>query len=234
MNRNIFFDLDRTLWDFEKNSEQALRMLFDDTKAIHQLPSFHKFLQIYKEINATLWIKYGKGKLTKEELRETRFKKTFLKLDLYNDEISQHFENEYIRISPLQTNLLPNAIETLNILKEDGYRMHIITNGFKEVQLIKLENCALLPFFETVLSSEEVGCNKPDLRIFQHALNHANAVANQSVMIGDDMNVDIIGAERAGMYGIHFDSQKRFHRKKVDNRIYDLKEIPDLLPWIFR
>ncbi|HNS42590.1 MAG TPA: YjjG family noncanonical pyrimidine nucleotidase [Taishania sp.] len=234
MKQNIFFDLDKTLWDFETNSERALKYLFDSTQDKHQLPSFHKFLQIYKEVNATLWVKYGKKKITKEELRTNRFKTTFFKLGLFNNEISQYFEEEYIRISPLQTTLFPNTIETLKMLQNDDYQMHIITNGFKEVQYIKLENSGLLPFFDKIICSEEVGVNKPNIEIFQHALQLANAKAEKSVMIGDDWEVDVMGAERAGMHGVHFDAEKKYQRSKVENRIHNLNELPDLLPWLLK
>lgn len=234
MERHLFFDLDRTLWNFDKNSERALKFLFDETQSTHQLPSFYKFSQIYKEVNANLWKKYGKGKISKEELRDTRFQKAFLKLGLNNAELNHYFNEEYIRISPLQTEMFPNTIETLEALKGEGYRMHIITNGFKEVQLTKLKNCSILPFFEQIVSSEEIGFNKPDIRIFQHAMKLANAEAHHSVMIGDDMNVDVMGAERAGMFGIHFDPKEELSRKNNDFRIRDLNELPGLLPWIFR
>lgn len=112
--------------------------------------------------------------------------------------------------------------------------MHIITNGFKEVQLTKLEKSAILPFFEVIISSEEIGINKPDLRIFRHALAAAEAQPHHSVMIGDDMNIDVMGAERAGMHGIHFDPNEALSRKKNDFRIRDLNELPGLLPWVFR
>ncbi len=233
MERHLFFDLDRTLWDFDKNSENALKVLFEETQSVHQLPSFYKFNQTYKEINAKLWKKYGKGKITKEELRDTRFSRAFLKLGLNNTELNNHCNEEYLRISPLQTAMFPNTIETLNQLKKDGYQMHIITNGFKEVQHTKLKNCGLYDFFNVIVSSEEIGINKPDIRIFQHAMKLANAQSKHSVMIGDDLNVDVIGAERAGMYGIHFDPEREI-RKDRDFRIRDLGELPEVLPWVFK
>jgi len=234
MNRHLFFDLDRTLWDFERNSESALRFLFEETKDTHHLPSFNRFLLVYKEVNAKLWKKYGKGKITKEELRDTRFSKTFLKFDIVNDELSTYFNDQYLEISPLQTVLLPNTHETLSALKEEGYHMHIITNGFKEVQLTKLKNCNLIDYFKVIVSSEEIGINKPDIRIFQHAMKEAGATPEISVMIGDDWNVDVMGAERAGMRAIHFDPEEEMSNKNMDTRIRNLNEIPALLPFLFR
>jgi putative hydrolase of the HAD superfamily len=232
MKLQLFFDLDRTLWDFEKNSQNALKYLFEQTINEHQFESFHRFLQVYKEENASLWKKYGKGKITKEQLRTMRFEKTFFKMGLNNKELIQYFSDEYIAVSPLQKQLFPHTIETLEALKKEGYRMHIITNGFKEVQQTKLDNCNLTPYFEHIISSEEIGINKPDYRIFNYALQLAQSKAQDSVMIGDDINVDIIGAERAGMHAIHFDPEKRIKRSKQDTRINDLAELPQILPWI--
>jgi putative hydrolase of the HAD superfamily len=189
MERHLFFDLDRTLWDFEKNSEKALKFLFDETQSIHQLPSFYKFKQTYKDINAKLWKKYGKGEISKEELRNTRFNATFIKFGINNTELNDYFNREYLTISPLQTAIFPNTIETLNVLQKEGYMMHIITNGFKEVQLTKLKNCGLYDYFNSIVSSEEVGFNKPDIRIFKYAMLLANALPQHSVMIGDDRDV---------------------------------------------
>lgn len=232
MRLQLFFDLDRTLWDFDTNSKLVLETLFYETQNSHQLFSFYKFNQVYKEVNALLWRKYGKGKISKEELRDTRFNKTFFKLGLNNKELSNYFNEEYLKRSPLQTEMLPDTRETLTTLKNEGYRMHIITNGFKEVQFTKLKNCNILDFFENVISSEEVGINKPDSRIFNHAMKLANCIPKDAIMIGDDINVDVIGAERAGMIGIHFDPQKKINKKNNDFRINNLNELPLLLPFI--
>lgn len=232
MIRNIFFDLDRTLWDFEKNSEVALLHLFEETKSTHQIPSFHKFHLTYKEVNASLWKKYGKGKISKDELRDSRFKKTFLKFDINNPELNEFFSEEYIRISPLQKQLLPNTIETLQVLKGDGYKMHVITNGFKEVQLTKLKNCGLIDFFDAIVSSEEVGFNKPDIRIFNYAIEKAQAVNVESLMIGDDYEVDVLGAERSGMKAVHFAPHLKVRNAAKESRINDLIQLPEIIPFL--
>lgn len=229
MKRHIFFDLDRTLWDFERNSEKALNIIFEETSEQHQLPSFYRFLTVYKSINKKLWKAYGKGKITKEVLRASRFYKTFYHFDINNRMLSTYFDHRYLEISPSQKKLFPNTIETLETLKKDGYQLHILTNGFKEVQNHKLENCGIKHFFETVTSSEEVGCNKPAIEIFQFALEVAQAKANESIMIGDDYQVDVVGAENAGMKAIHFAPEMR----KASNRIHNLNELPAILPKIF-
>ncbi|HLU86453.1 MAG TPA: YjjG family noncanonical pyrimidine nucleotidase [Taishania sp.] len=232
MIHNIFFDLDRTLWDFEKNSEATLLQLFEQTKSVHQIPSFHKFHLTYKEINSSLWKKYGKGKISKDELRDTRFKNTFLKFGINNPELNEFFNEEYIRISPLQKQLFPNTKETLQSLKEEGYKMHVITNGFKEVQFTKLENCGLIDFFEVIVSSEEVGFNKPDIRIFNYAIEQAKAINDKSLMIGDDYEVDVIGAEKCGMKAVHFAPHLKVRNAAQEGRINDLIQLPEIIPFL--
>jgi putative hydrolase of the HAD superfamily len=140
----------------------------------------------------------------------------------------------YVEISPRQTALFPGAMQTLEILQSEGYPMHIITNGFKEVQYIKLENSGLAPFFDVVICSEELGKNKPSPDIFHYALNKAGATSKSSVMIGDDPEVDVYGALNAGMKGILFDPYQENKRYQHVPRITFLTEIPALLPWLFK
>ncbi len=234
MLKHIFFDLDRTLWDFEKNSKTALEGLFIEHKIHEKVKNFYDFLNIYQNVNRDLWVDYGKGKITKEFLRITRFAKTLDKLKIYDEELALKLDVGYVNNSPFQTNLFPNAIETLTELKNSGYKMHIITNGFKEVQQIKLENSKLAPFFEKIVSSEEAGASKPNAKIFKHSLELAQAKINESVMIGDDLNTDIGGANAIGMQSIHFDPENRYRKRNSQPKISDLNELPELLIWMFK
>ena len=157
---HLFFDLDRTLWDFEKNSQQALRILYADLNIQDKIGNFYDFYHKYKNINSDLWIAYGRGKITKDELRNTRFEKTLYKFGIVDEVLNQALNNGYIDISPDQTHIFPFAIETLTELKKDGFNLHIITNGFKEVQHRKLKNCGFDAFFDVIVCSEEIGKNK--------------------------------------------------------------------------
>jgi putative hydrolase of the HAD superfamily len=231
---HLFFDLDRTLWDFEKNSQQALRILYSELKMQDRIGNFYDFYHKYKNINSDLWVAYGRGKITKDELRNTRFEKTLHKFGIVDEELNQLLNNGYIDISPNQTNIFPFAIETLTELKEDGFNLHIITNGFKEVQHRKLKNCGFDAFFDVIVCSEEIGKNKPAPEVFHHAMQKAGAIPSKSVMIGDDFQVDIIGANNAGMKSILFDPEDRHRRRKGDYHIKSLDEIPGILPWVFR
>ncbi len=230
---HLFFDLDRTLWDFEKNSEMALAELYK-TKLSDRIESFDRFHRTYKNENALLWKKYGKGKITKEYLRSARFLKTLVKFEIFDNKLVEELSDGYVNISPQQTALLPNAHEALSYLKELDYKLHVITNGFHEVQHIKLDNCNLKQYFDVILCSDEIGVNKPSPEIFAHALSKSGAKASESVMIGDDFNVDVMGAIRHGLHAIHFDPQEKRRDKAGDWIIRDLNQLPGILPWVFK
>lgn len=224
--KHLFFDLDRTLWDFESNSRAALYHLFYELQLEKYIPSFEVFLERYKKINANYWEDYAHQKVSKEALRVGRFYDTLQEWNIHQTPFVQKLSEGYVAISPHQTNLFPGTIDTLTDLKDKGYPLHIITNGFKEVQFIKLEKSGLNHFFEDVLCSEEIGVNKPDPRVFQAALQRNKAKNSQSIMIGDDFKADVIGAEKAGMRGVLFDPSNHFQQREEIERIQSLTELP--------
>jgi len=230
--KHLFFDLDRTLWDFEKNSEIALQIIYDDLQLSEHIRSFILFNTAYKKINTKLWHQYGSGKITKAELRIKRFIDTLKKFDVHNEELAIQLCDGYVKTSPYQTNIFPNTRETLANLKTEGYELHIITNGFTEVQYIKLEKSKLIEYFDVIVCSDEVGKNKPARDVFDYAMYHAKAKPSESIMIGDDYLVDIVGAEKAGMQGILFDPKKSYREGTHEWTINNLNEIPGLIPWI--
>jgi putative hydrolase of the HAD superfamily len=230
--RHLFFDLDRTLWDFENNSAAALKLLYSNFLQEHSIKNFESFHKTYTQNNARLWNRYGKGKMTKEDLRIKRFRDTLQQFQIFDESLAQELADQYVSISPHQTILLPNAHDTLKELKKDGYQLHIITNGFKEVQHIKLDKSELSPYFDLILCSEEVGKSKPAKEVFQFALAETQAKSSESVMIGDDLNVDILGALNAGMEGILFDPNANYKSGVHEWHIDDLSEIPLTLQWI--
>lgn len=232
--KHLFFDLDRTLWDFEKNSEIALNHLFHELGLHHSIDNFDSFFQLYKENNSILWKKYGSGQLKKEELRDERFRLTLANLKVNDPVLVKKISDGYVELSPQQTALFPNAIETLKDLQKEGFNMHIITNGFKEVQYIKLDKSGLSDYFDVIVCSEDVGKNKPAPDIFHYSLNRANAKAIDSVMIGDDFEVDVLGALNIGMKGVHFDPYQHHTSHDDTMRIQELSELPGMMPWIFK
>ncbi len=231
--KHIFFDLDRTLWDFDRNSEMALRQIFEAEKFFPQIESFERFHKVYIQQNAHLWKLYGKGKIKKEDLRYERFRATLNKFKIRDEQVIRRIGDAYVTISPKQTRLFPNAIETLRELKKMGFNLHIITNGFQEVQHVKLENCGMYPFFDVIVCSEVIGKNKPDPAIFKYAMKEAAAAPVDSLMIGDDYHIDVAGALQVGMHAIHFNPEGR-NRYNYDWMISDLAHLPEMIIRLMR
>jgi len=194
--KHIFFDLDHTLWDFEANSKKTFSYIFDKNDLEIE---FNDFIEVYQPINHRYWKLFREDKVTKAQLRYGRLKEAFQAIDFEsNDELIHLLSEEYIRYLANHNALFENAIQVLEYL-QPKYKMHIITNGFEEVQHRKLKNSNLLPFFDEIITSEKVGVKKPNPRIFEYALDITGAVNGESVMIGDNFEADILGAKNMGM-----------------------------------
>jgi putative hydrolase of the HAD superfamily len=227
--KHIFFDLDHTLWDFDKNAEETLNELYNTYKLCDLgLNSCDIFIETYTANNHQLWADYHLGKITKEALRETRFKKTFLDLGVSPDAIPAKFEDDYVDICPTKTNLFPQTHETLTYL-QNKYHLHLISNGFKESTEYKVKNTNLTPYFKNVIISEVVGVNKPDKAIFEYATNKAGTTADESIMIGDSIEADIRGAIGFGMDAIYFNPNFTEPPADVKRHINHLQELLDIL-----
>ncbi len=198
---DIFFDLDHTLWDFEKNSALAFQKVFESHKIQIDLPNF---LKLYEPINLKYWKLYRDEEITKQQLRRGRLNDSFSLIDLqFPLEIIDELAVSYIDYLPHHNHLFPGTIELLDYLKPN-YNLHIITNGFEEVQSKKLINSKIHSYFKTVTNSERVGVKKPNPKIFHYALDLANTLPERSVMIGDNLEADIEGAKAVGMNTIFF------------------------------
>ena len=227
--KHIFFDLDRTLWDFEKNSYLTLLEITDKFKLLDRgIDCPENFIRKYRVHNERLWGLYRHDELTKEELRSKRFLLTLQDYQIDDVKLANDIGLEYIAKSPLKNMLFPFTIEVLSYLYQK-YSLHIITNGFDEVQHIKLDFSDLTQYFDVVITSEKVGVKKPDSKIFHYSLKAANAEAGQSVMIGDDLEVDVIGASKVGMKGIYFNPKRVKHSANVWNEIDCLSQLKELL-----
>ena len=223
--KHIFFDLDHTIWDFDKNAEETLYELYDIYRLNEiGLPSAGLFIETYTRNNHQLWAEYHTGKITKNELRETRFKRTFLELGVHPDVLPIAFEDDYVKLCPTKTNLFPHAHETLRYLK-DKYTLHLISNGFKESSELKIGNTNIGGYFQNIIISEVIGVNKPDPAIFEHALNLADADKNESLMIGDSLEADIYGALNFGIDAIYFNPFNAPKPADVPLQINHLKEL---------
>jgi putative hydrolase of the HAD superfamily len=203
--KHLFFDLDNTLWDFAKNSHETFNELYQDL-LISQLniPSVEAFYDVYSIHNTRLWGLYRENQITKDELKDTRFLLTLKEFGIDDKNLASTLSDEYTYRSPRKGILFPGTIEMLDQVKE-RFKLHIITNGFEEIQHVKLEFAGLTKYFECLITSEQAGSKKPDAGIFYYAMDQAGAKAEESLMIGDDLDVDIIGAREVGMDTLLFD-----------------------------
>ncbi|WP_443945449.1 YjjG family noncanonical pyrimidine nucleotidase [Pedobacter sp. AW1-32] len=223
--KHIFFDLDHTLWDFDRNAEETLKELYETYKLQKLgLNSCDDFISRYTENNHLLWADYHLGKITKEFLRAERFSKTFIQLGIHPDAVPQKFEDDYVNISPTKTNLFEGA-ETVLAYLQQKYILHIISNGFKETTLTKMNVSGLNPYFHNVIISEDVGVNKPHPLIFEYALDKAKTSKAESIMIGDSLEADIYGAMNFGMDAIFFNPMKKEKPADVKQEIMQLNEL---------
>ena len=194
----LFFDLDNTLWDFESNSRLAMEATVSEMKLMDQIHNFDTFFEYYEAVNTKLWEDYRKKIIRKADLIERRFDETLKHFNLSGIDPLE-MNTIYLQLMPLQKKLFPDVIETLEYLKSKRYPMHIITNGFSEVQHRKIESSGLGKYFDRIFISEEIQAPKPDKRIFQHALKCCNSKKSRSIMIGDSWESDILGARAMGI-----------------------------------
>jgi putative hydrolase of the HAD superfamily len=218
---DIFFDLDHTLWDFEKNSALTFQKILLKNSVSVRLTDF---LEVYIPINFEFWKYYREGKISKEELRFQRLKITFDRLGHpVSNELIHILSDEYIEYLSSFTHLFPNTTEVLDYLKPN-YKLHIITNGFQEIQDKKLRSSKINIYFDQVINSEMAGVKKPDPRIFELALRKANVLPHKSLMIGDNLEADILGAKAVGLHTLHFNANNEPGHEFCD-MIHDLSEI---------
>ena len=216
---DIFFDLDHTLWDFEKNSEITFDLIFNK----HQINiNLKDFMNVYRPVNLKYWNMYRNNQVSSENLRFFRLKEVFETLKIRSDKaLINLIAEEYINYLSEQIHLFPNAEDTLNYLATK-YRLHIITNGFENVQHKKIKSSGIDRFFETITTAEGSGYKKPDKRIFDHALTKAKTHQSKSLMIGDSLEADIQGAKDFGMQAIYFGKKPNFEIDFVEELV-DLK-----------
>lgn len=227
--KHIFFDLDRTLWDFDYNSQLTLDYIFKklNLRSIG-IKSPAVFIKTYKRVNKHLWLKYRDGLLTKEKLRSKRFNETLCQLGVFDDSLSEKISELYIKYSPKQKKLVPNTKYILEFLRKK-YKLHIITNGFKEVQFIKLQNSGIYNYFENIIISEDIGVLKPNKKIFLFAINLCKSKPEECLMIGDDIKSDILGAKQVCVDQVFYNYNNIKVTCNPNYVIHDLKELENIL-----
>lgn len=227
--RSIFFDLDHTLWDFDTNAYHTLKELYEkyalDT---HGIPVFDTFLARYKAINEEMWGGYGRGTVTKEDLRYKRFYRTLSEFGVDNENLSRSIGEDYVSLGPSRKTLFPFTTEVLEYLSEK-YELFILTNGFEEVQHLKLQTCGIKDHFRDVITSERAGYKKPDKRMFDYAIQLSGAACSEVLMVGDSLEMDVGGARSCGIDQVYFNPAKLPHTEKVTFEIGCLSELKSIL-----
>ena len=220
---HVFFYLDHTLWDFEANSAKTFEFIFNQSKID---VSLNDFLYHYIPINHKYWKLYREEKISKPKLRYGRLKEVFDDLEYtISDDMIHHLSEIYIDNLSNYNKLFEGSMEILNYLVSK-YQLHIITNGFEEVQLKKMRKSEILHFFDKVITSESVGVKKPNPIIFNHALEVTSATSFNSIMIGDNLEADILGAQQIGMQTIFFNVQNEpFNETTLSvNNLLEIKQ----------
>ena len=223
--QHLFFDLDHTLWDMEKNSHLALTKMYEFFALKEKLGvTSADFIGEYKFQNERLWKEYRDHKVSKSELRKQRFLRTLAKWDCADEMLALLLDETYLEESPRMPYLIAGARELLEYLQQH-YQLHIITNGFKDATALKLKYSNIQPFFKKVITSDEYGANKPAAGIFVEAMKRAGAKRKHSIMIGDNLHTDIAGAQNCGLDQVYYNPGRQVHSAKVTFEVAELREI---------
>jgi putative hydrolase of the HAD superfamily len=228
--KDLFFDLDHTLWDFETNSKETIQELY----ATHHLAElgivdFDGFYSTYSAHNHRLWDRYTKGFIKQEELRWKRVYLSLLDFKVANEPLAKEMSQAYLEILPNKKHLFPYTIEILEYLKQKDYKMHLITNGFESVQFKKIKNSGIADYFIEVITSEASNSLKPQKEIFEYALKNAKATVAESIMIGDNESADIQGGINMGMDTIFVNHIQAIPTIPATYTITHLKELETIL-----
>jgi putative hydrolase of the HAD superfamily len=227
--KHLFFDLDHTLWDFEANAKETLYELHGlhalKEKGVHD---FDLFFSRYSFHNERLWDRYTKGFIKQEELRWKRVWLTLLDFKIANESLAKEMSVQFLEQLPNRKNLFPYTAEILNYLTEKKYALHLITNGFDNIQHSKLKYSNLTSYFNEVITSEKAGSLKPNKEIFEFALQVTGADIKSSIMIGDNIEADIKGAMSAGLDTVFVNHLRVKTDVKPTYMIYHLKELEDI------
>ena len=227
--KHLLFDLDHTLWDHRANADDTLSELFSKYSLGSLVPSGVEGLRdAFHKTNFELWDLYNTGKVDQHYIRTQRFSLVMKLLGVRNFQFSQELSRDYLSYCPRKSNLMPYALEVLEYLKP-RYRMSVITNGFAEIQDLKLSSSGLTGYFEAVITSEQAGSLKPHPDIFNYALKKAGMSSADCIMIGDNPTTDIQGARGVGIDQIYYDPDQNQAASSPTHRIQNLRELKELL-----
>src|SRR6185312_4816445 len=219
-----------TLWDFNANAEESLKEIYRffnlESKAIS---TFQQFYSIYINHNATLWSRFEKGYISVEELKWKRMWRTLLDFQIADERLSKEMSEYFLKILPQKKRVFEYTYEILEYLTEKKYSLHLITNGFEKTQKIKLESAGLTKYFKNVVTSEISNSVKPKKEIFEYAIAKAKCSMKESIMIGDNLNADILGAKNAGMDSVFVNHINAEANETPTYTIHHLRELESIL-----
>lgn len=227
--KHLFFDLDHTLWDFERNSSETLAELHEEfALAECGLRSVADFQRVFCATNAALWRAYDTNQISGAELRHSRFRRVFSELGVHDHGRCDALNEAYLSRCPQKGYLVEYAAELLDYLAP-RYTLHVITNGFDEIQALKMKYAGLTRYFRHVTTSQNSGAKKPDVRIFTHALGRAGCCAGESLMIGDNCETDIAGGRAAGLDTVFYNPARVSTTEQPTYTIHHLQELTGIL-----
>lgn len=203
---NLFIDLDDTLWDIHQNGKECLEEIYHDYRYEKFYPTFEDYYNVYFPNNLRLWGMYANGEIQKNELTIERFLAPVRSFGIDDAAYAKKLSDDFLDRTTRKTRLIDGTIELLEYLKPK-YKMHILSNGFREVQFKKIDNSGLRPYFDTIILSEDAGINKPHVDMFTYALKNTNSRRNQTIMIGDSWSNDIVGARNSRIAQIWFNPE---------------------------
>lgn len=227
--RNLFFDLDDTVWAFSRNARDTFEELYQKYAFYRYFDSFDHYYNIYQRRNTELWIEYGGGKITKDELNEQRFFYPLQAVGVEDKVLAKHFSEDFFAIIPTKSGLMPYATEILEYLAPK-YNLYILSNGFRELQSRKMRSAGVDGYFKKIILSEDLGVMKPRPEIFHFALSATQSELRESLMIGDSWEADITGAHGVGMHQAFYNVTGRtVFPFSPTYHIFSLKELMNLL-----
>jgi len=225
----ILFDLDHTLWDYELNSRETLFELYHQYDLVSKgVPGFDRFHNQFRIVNTELWELYDTGQIGSQVIRMERFRKILQAFYLFEDDLSQQLSHDYLHTCPTKGNLMPHAIEVLEYLNKK-YKLAVVTNGFEEIQNIKLSSSKLTSYFGHIITSQKAGHRKPSKEIFEYALKMNGAECHQAIMIGDNLLTDMGGARNSSIDSVFFNPDSVKHDSTVSYEINSLAELRQIL-----
>lgn len=201
--KNLFFDLDDTLWAFSQNARDTFEEMYRKHGYHRFFHSFEHFYQLYERRNHELWREYGQGLVDKEELNRQRFLYPLQEVGVTDEALSQQFAHDFFAVIPTKRKLMPNAHEVLQRLS-GRYNLYILSNGFQELQCQKMHSAGIDGYFKKVILSDDIGVLKPRPEIFHFALSATQSQLNESLMIGDSWENDVAGAAGVGMHQVFY------------------------------